>query len=107
MLQWIFIHRVCSQPQETATYSSFATGDSHIGCQSGRMGSSLSRPSSPGTMGIPITWSGFEYTGTQKTLPGTSDVCSIPESEEHPVTLGQQSSGSLHLETGEPGMVHF
>lgn len=90
----------CSQPQKKPTYSSSAAGDSHIQSQSGRMGSSLSRPSSQGTLSNRITQSGLKYTGTQSSLPGTSGVCSIIERKEHSVMHGQQSIGSLHPELG-------
>lgn len=79
---------ICPQSQETPTYSPPATEDSYIRCQTGRLGSSLSRLSGPGTLVIPIRGNGFKYTGNQSSLPGTSGVCSNLEREECPDTHG-------------------
>lgn len=86
------------QPQEIQTDSSPRSDNSHLGCLSERLGSSLSRSSSTGPMAVPGPGYSIEYTGTQGSFPGPHGICTSPQREERAYSDGQQGGSVLHPE---------
>lgn len=87
------------QPQTSLVYCFFLTGKNHVRCQSSRMGSPLLGPSGPGTLAFPITRHSLKHSGAQTCLLSPPSIQFIPQREKCPTMHGQQSGGSLHIET--------
>lgn len=86
------------QPQEIQADSSSRPDNSHFGCLSEQLGSSLSRSSSAGPMAVPGPGYSIECTGTQGSFSGPRGICISPQREERAYPDGQQGGSVLHPE---------